>query len=95
MQREESAASAAQKKKNWTLGIIYLGISTLLWGCASVLQKFIYNKEGLNSPFFLTYITTSIFILFLPIHEFSVRMRYCKRARYVISDVGLILIDNV
>ncbi len=80
---EEMSILKEQKmyQNNWTLGMIFLGIATLLWGGTSVLQKYLYNEEGMNSPFFVTYISTGIFALFLPMNEMMVRFGYQKRAR--------------
>jgi len=75
-----------KERLEWTLGLTFLFAAVLLYGLASVMQKFLYNGEDLGSPFFLTYVTTGIFVLFIPFNEFNVRMGYTKRARTGYSE---------
>lgn len=51
----------------WSLGIIFLIAVTLIWTFASLLTQFIYKDLGFDSPFVLTYISSSYFALHLPI----------------------------
>ncbi len=53
----------------YALGITFLCLANFIWAAASVLQQYIYDDLNFSSPFALTYIGTSVFILFLPINE--------------------------
>jgi drug/metabolite transporter (DMT)-like permease len=58
----------------YILGLVFLLIANFIWAGASVFQQYIYDDLDFSSPFVLTYIGTSVFILFLPIHEASIRL---------------------
>lgn len=79
----ERVAGGAKEDKpaNWTYGIMLLVAAVIFMNLAHVAQKYMYNGEGLSSPFLLTYMTTLTFCLFIPIAEFRVRMGWTKRAR--------------
>ena len=64
---------------SYLLGLIFLLIANVIWACASVLQQYIYDDLGFGSPFVLTYIGTSVFLLYLPVHELSVRFNLGKQ----------------
>ena len=71
---------------SYLLGLVFLLIANIIWACASVLQQYIYDDLGFSSPFVLTYVGTSVFLLFLPMHELSLRLGLgrikCQPARY-------------
>jgi drug/metabolite transporter (DMT)-like permease len=56
--------------KSYTLGLIFLLIACVLWSCASVLTKYIFNDLSFDSPFLLSWMGTSVFTLFLPLNWF-------------------------
>lgn len=69
--RAEAAAppgSAARKgmSPSYALGLLFIGIVSLLWAGSSVLTQYLYTDRSFDSPFLLTYIGVSLFTLWLP-----------------------------
>jgi solute carrier family 35, member F5 len=48
------------------LGLFFIFIVTVIWSGSSIVVQFLYTDEKFDSPFLLTYIGTSLFILFIP-----------------------------
>jgi solute carrier family 35, member F5 len=48
------------------LGIIFIFVCASLWAGSSVLIQYIYSDLSFNSPFFLTYLATSLLAFHLP-----------------------------
>lgn len=53
---------------NYTLGLIFICIVTVIWTAASFLTQYIYSDLDFQSPFVLTYLSSSLFSLYLPLH---------------------------
>jgi solute carrier family 35 protein F5 len=51
---------------SYGVGLLFIFLVSVIWSAASVLVQFLYNDHSFDSPFLLTYIGTSLFILFLP-----------------------------
>lgn len=51
---------------SYTLGLFFILLVALIWSFASVLIKYVYNDLEFDSPFLLTYICTSLFVVLLP-----------------------------
>ena len=51
---------------SYGLGLLFIFAVTLIWSVASVVVQFLYTSQHFDSPFLLTYIGTSLFIIFLP-----------------------------
>lgn len=58
---------SASSISSYTLGLVFIGLVSLIWAAASILVQFLYNNEDFDSPFLLTYIGVSLFTLFLPL----------------------------
>lgn len=55
---------------NWVLGIVFIIIVTILWTGGSVMTQYIYSEMSFKSPFIITYVSTSLFVLYLPTWKF-------------------------
>lgn len=62
----------------YTLGLFFLLLANIIWAAASLLQQYIYDDLNFTSPFVLTYIGTSVFLLFLPLHELAIKLGFKK-----------------
>jgi len=65
-------ASASEQRKNHVKGICYVILTAICWTLSSWVTSVIFTSDELgdsfNKPFFLTYVMTSVFILYLPRH---------------------------
>ena len=61
----------------YILGLWFIFCVSVIWAGASILVQFIYTKTNFNSPFLLTYIGTSLFIILLPIHYIKQKLARC------------------
>lgn len=50
----------------WALGIVFIVLVAAFWAGSSVLTQFIFDNLSFNEPFVLTYIGTSLFMIFIP-----------------------------
>lgn len=68
------------------LGILLVLLVVLLWVGASFLMRYVFISQQFNKPFFVTYLNTGTFALYLPIYMLSRRRkRYGRRS---LSNVG-------
>jgi len=51
---------------SYALGLFFILCVSLIWAAASVLVQHLYRDMNFDSPFLLTYISTGLFILWLP-----------------------------
>ena len=51
----------------WYLGILFIFLVGVLWTGGSMVTQYIYEDLDFKSPFLVTYISTSLFALYLPI----------------------------
>ena len=58
---------------------LFLPSVSLIWAAASVLVQHLYRDMNFDSPFLLTYISTGLFILWLPTRLVLERRGRCKR----------------
>lgn len=62
----------------YALGLVFIILVTVIWSISSVVVQFLYTDENFDSPFLLTYIGTSLFIIFLPLRLiWERRRRWC------------------
>jgi solute carrier family 35 protein F5 len=50
----------------WALGVFFIVLVAAFWAGSSVLTQYIFDNLSFNEPFVLTYIGTSLFMIFLP-----------------------------
>jgi len=51
---------------SYLLGLSFIFLVAIIWSFASILVQHIYRNEDFDSPFVLTYICTSLFVILLP-----------------------------
>jgi len=51
---------------SYILGLTFIVLVSLIWSAASILVQFLYQNLNFNSPFLLTYIGSSLFVIFIP-----------------------------
>ncbi|KAH3668218.1 hypothetical protein OGAPHI_001972 [Ogataea philodendri] len=64
-----SALERAKRSRDWSLGLIFLLCVVCLWVLSSVLLNDLFEKDIYSKPFFITWINTAAFALYLiPYH---------------------------
>ena len=53
-------------KSSYALGLVYIFLVSIIWSAASILVQYLYEGLDFDSPFLLTYIGTSLFIILIP-----------------------------
>lgn len=64
--------------RSYILGLTFLLIAAVIWAGASILTQFIYSNLNFQSPFLITYIANSLFVLYLPLWQMRVWMGWIK-----------------
>lgn len=65
----------------WGAGIACLLCATLIWAGASVLAQYIFTDLKFHSPFMMTYIANSLFLVYLPLWQLWVWLGIVKKDR--------------
>ena len=73
-----SSSSASGGLTGYSLGIVFIIVVAVIWAGASVLTQWIYNSLDFQSPFLVTYISTALFSLYLPLWRLWVWLGYVK-----------------
>ena len=55
---------------SYALGLFFIACVTIIWSLASMVVQFLYTEQHFDSPFLLTYIGTTLFVVLLPSHLF-------------------------
>ena len=81
-------------KSSYALGLFYIVLVSIIWSAASILVQYLYEGLDFDSPFLLTYIGTSLFIILIPgylIHQSRRKIRntmlYCCTLNINNNDV--------
>jgi len=53
---------------SYSLGLLFIFLVAVIWSIASIVVQYLYTDQHFDSPFLLTYIGTSLFILLLISH---------------------------
>ena len=53
-------------KASYALGLFFIVSVSIIWAAASILVQYLYQGLNFDSPFLLTYIGTSLFIILIP-----------------------------
>eukprot|EP00050_Salpingoeca_kvevrii_P016233 m.53632 g.53632 ORF g.53632 m.53632 type:complete len:411 (+) comp6777_c1_seq1:86-1318(+) len=64
------------KLTGWALGVALIVAVAAIWALASVLVQYIYDNAHFERPFTLTYIATSLFVIYLPFWEAGRRLGF-------------------
>ena len=67
--------------KKYILGLVFILLVTIIWSLASVITQFIYVNEKFQSPILLTYISSSMFSMYLILWQILIRLGYAKDIR--------------
>ena len=67
--------------KKYILGLVFILLVTIIWSLASVITQFIYVNEKFQSPLLLTYISSSMFSMYLILWQILIRLGYAKDIR--------------
>lgn len=60
---------------SYTLGVVFILLVAIIWSAASILVQYLYTEQSFDSPFLLTYIGTSLFVLLIPTQWLCKRLR--------------------
>lgn len=65
---------------SYLLGLIFIFLVSVIWSLASILVQYMYQGLNFNSPFLLTYIGTSLFVILIPSRLIWERWHYIQDA---------------
>lgn len=74
-----------QQFGRWGFGIVLILVVAAIWAGSSVLTQYMYNDLDFKSPFFITYFSTTLFALYLPVWYISVYLGYTKDLKWYLS----------
>lgn len=63
---------------SWATGLFFIFIVTIIWTAASYLTEYIYSDLEFKSPFLLTYFSSSFFVLYLPLWQLWVSLKWVQ-----------------
>jgi solute carrier family 35 protein F5 len=63
---------------SYLLGLIFIFLVSVIWSVASILVQYMYQGLNFNSPFLLTYIGTSLFVILIPTRLIWERWHYIQ-----------------
>jgi len=66
----------------YALGLVFIFLVSIIWAAASILVQYLYSDQSFDSPFLLTYIGTSLFVLFLPSQWVCQKLRQDSQTSY-------------
>ena len=69
--------SLAQVSRRWTVGVCCIVLVAIVWSASSVLVQAIFTEENFVRPFFLTWVSNSLFFCALPLRSLSLA---CSKA---------------
>lgn len=73
----------------WATGIVFLCLVTIIWSFASFLTQYIYADLNFESPFILTFISSSFFSIYLPAWQLWVCLGWVKDLPRLVFHVSL------
>ena len=79
----------------YTLGLVFIVSVAIIWAASSVLVQYIYCDLSFDSPFVLTFISTSLFIIYLPLYRFQQKFKICTSSSSSSSSPSTILYHDV
>jgi len=63
---------------SYLLGLFFIFLVSVIWSLASILVQYMYQGLNFNSPFLLTYIGTSLFVILIPSRLIWERWHYIR-----------------
>lgn len=64
---------------SYSLGLFFIFLVSIIWAAASIVVQHLYRDMDFDSPFLLTYVSTSLFVLFLPTRLLWERRKRIRR----------------
>ena len=61
---------------SYALGLCFIFLVSIIWAAASIMVQYLYQNLDFDSPFLLTYICSSLFIVFIPMRLLWERRTY-------------------
>lgn len=58
--------SSTSSSRSYALGLLFILIGAILWSVTAIIVQYLYIQYGFNSPFLITYVGCSLFILLIP-----------------------------
>ena len=83
--------------RKWTLGLVLLGVVVVLWVLSSYLVNILFENDLYRKPFFITYINTACFSLYLIPQLNVIRSEFAKDRvdrRSSTSSISPLVADN-
>jgi len=65
----------------YLLGLVFIILVTIIWSAASVITQYIYVNEKFQSPILLTYISSSLFSIYLVLWQILLKLGFVKDNR--------------
>ena len=62
----------------WSLGLLFIAAVVVIWTLSSVLVQYIYVSLSFDSPFLLTYLCSTLFLVYLPPHAARATVGWCR-----------------
>jgi solute carrier family 35 protein F5 len=72
--------------RKYILGIVFIVLVAILWSLASVITQFIYVNENFQSPVLLTYISSSLFSVYLVLWQVLLKTGYAQDRRKTLAS---------
>jgi solute carrier family 35, member F5 len=70
--------NSATKAARWSLGLLFIAAVVVIWTLSSVLVQYIYVSLSFDSPFLLTYLCSTLFLVYLPPHAARATVGWCR-----------------
>ena len=67
--------------KGYILGLFFILAVALIWSGASIFIQYIFQDLNFQSPFLVTYVCNSLFILYLPLYQIGAKMGFVKNIK--------------
>jgi hypothetical protein len=60
---------------SYALGLVFIFLVSIIWSASSIVVQHLYHDMQFDSPFILTYVGTSLFVIFVPMRLLWERRR--------------------
>lgn len=89
--------SSSSCLSQWNLGIFFILLVAAMWTMGSLLTQYIYKDLDFKSPFVVTYVSTSLFVVYLPVWKIARHYLYIKRGHplYPVKKEYSLITDEI
>ena len=81
-----SSGTNAAQMSDFMLGIWFIVIVALIWAASSVLLQYVFEDMDFKSPFLVTYVENSCFVLYLPLFYLYRSLGFVKTVPFRQTD---------